>query len=56
MRRDAFPKDAFVVGMVAANKGAPSRKAFSQALLAFSRFAKAHDNAFLYLHTVLDAN
>ena len=56
VRRGAFPKGAFVVGMVAANKGHPSRKAFSQALLAFSRFAKEHEDAHLYLHTVLDPN
>lgn len=54
VRRGAFPDDAFVVGMVAANKGHPSRKAFSQALLAYSRFAEDRPNAFLYLHTCLD--
>ena len=44
--------DAFVVGMVAANKGAvPPRKAFPQVFLAFSQFLKAHDDAVLYLHT-----
>ena len=53
---DAFPKDAFVVGMVAANKGRPSRKGFSQALQAFARFSEHHDNAYLYLHTTLDPN
>jgi glycosyltransferase involved in cell wall biosynthesis len=42
-RRDAFPPGAFVVGMVAANKGRPSRKGFSQGLQA-------------YLHTVFDGN
>ena len=56
VRRDRFPKDAFVVGMVAANKGHPSRKAFSQALLATSRLMEAHDNVQLYLHTCLDPN
>ena len=52
----AFPKDAFVIGMVAANKGRPSRKGFSQALQAFARFSERHDNAYLYLHTTLDPN
>ena len=52
----AFPKGAFVVGMVAANKGRPSRKGFSQALAAFAKLAAAHDNAYLYLHTTLDPN
>lgn len=51
-----FPKDAFLVGMVAANKGRPSRKGFSQALQAFKRLSDAHENAYLYLHTMLDAN
>jgi glycosyltransferase involved in cell wall biosynthesis len=46
-------RQAFVVGMVAANTGNPSvsRKAFPQALLAFTRFAEAHDDAWLYAHT-----
>ena len=56
VRRGAFPKGAFVVGMVAANKGHPSRKAFSQALVAFSRFMEQHEDVCLYLHTVLDPN
>jgi glycosyltransferase involved in cell wall biosynthesis len=53
-REKSFPKGAFVVGMVAANKGRPSRKGFPHALLAFAEFAKKHDNAFLYLHTQMD--
>lgn len=48
-----IPKDAFLVGMVAANKGRPSRKGFSQAFQAFARFAERHDNALLYLHTAV---
>lgn len=55
-RGPAFPDGAFVVGMVAANKGRPSRKSFAQALRAFKQFAEQHDNAFLYLHTMLDPN
>lgn len=55
-RRGAFPDDAFVVGMVGANKGHPSRKAFSQALLAFARFAQDKPNVYLYLHTCLNPN
>ena len=43
-RYGAFPDDAFVVGMVAANKGRPSAQVrFSQALLAFARFSSEHD-------------
>jgi glycosyltransferase involved in cell wall biosynthesis len=46
------PEDAFVVGMVAANKGVyPCRKSFPQALLAFSQFCQRHDDAVLVLHT-----
>ena len=46
------PADAFVVGMVSANKGtAPIRKAFPEAFLAFSMFAAKHDDAVLYIHT-----
>jgi len=45
------PKDAFVVGMVAANKGNPSRKAFVPNLKAFAMLKKKHPDALLYLHT-----
>jgi glycosyltransferase involved in cell wall biosynthesis len=53
-RKQSFPDDAFIVGMVAANKGRPSRKGFAQAFQAFKKFSDAHDNAYLYLHTQLD--
>lgn len=44
--------DKFVIGMNAANKGvSPNRKAFGENLLAFSMFAKMHDDVVLYLHT-----
>ena len=44
--------DRFVVMMNAANKGVvPNRKSFGEQLLAFSMFAKKHDDALLYLHT-----
>lgn len=46
-----FPDDAFVVGMVAANKGYPPRKGFPEAIAAFARFAANHEDALLYLHT-----
>jgi glycosyltransferase involved in cell wall biosynthesis len=46
-----WPRDAFVVGMVAANKGYPPRKGFPEAIAAFARFQKRHDQAVLYLHT-----
>lgn len=46
-----LPDDRFIVGMVAANKGIPSRKAFPQQLEAFARFQQGHPDALLYLHT-----
>jgi glycosyltransferase involved in cell wall biosynthesis len=48
-----LPKDAFIVGVIAANKGNPSRKAFAEALLAFKRFHDTHPTARLYLHAEL---
>lgn len=45
------PKDAFVVGMVAANKGMPSRKAFAQNIEGFANFHRKHKDTILYLHT-----
>ena len=45
------PRDAFVVGIVNANKGtAPVRKAFAEQILAFSIFAADKPDAALYLH------
>lgn len=46
-----MPQDAFIVGMVAANKGNPSRKCFAEALLAFKKFHMIQPDAKLYLHT-----
>jgi glycosyltransferase involved in cell wall biosynthesis len=55
MREKAgFPADAFLVGMVAANKGRPSRKGFVQAFQAFKRLLEKRDNAYLYLHTMIN--
>ena len=45
------PEDRFLVGMVAANKGNPSRKSFDQALQAFAEFQRKHKDAMIYLHT-----
>lgn len=49
-------EDTFLVGMVAANKGRPSRKCFAEALQAFAIFAKTRPEARLYLHTIIDPN
>jgi glycosyltransferase involved in cell wall biosynthesis len=48
-----IPRDAFLVGMVAANKGSPQfpRKGFPQAFDGFARFLKRHDDAYLYCHS-----
>lgn len=49
-----IPRDAFLIGMVGANRGwSPhiSRKAFPQAIQAFSEFLPSHDDAWLYMHT-----
>jgi glycosyltransferase involved in cell wall biosynthesis len=48
-----FPRDAFIVGIVAVNKGAPSRKSLAEQIEAFARFRETHDDARLYLHTEL---
>lgn len=47
--------DTFVVTMVAANKGYPSRKSYPEAILAFARFHEKHPNSMLYLHTDIKA-
>jgi len=47
-----IPEDAFVVGMIAANKGiAPMRKAWGENLLALGQFMANHDDVYVYLHT-----
>lgn len=46
-----IPQDVFVVGMVAANKGYPSRKAFEQNIAAFKMLADKHKDTFLFLQT-----
>lgn len=51
--RVGAPADAFLVGMIAANKGRPSRKGFQYAFEAFRKFLDKHENSYLYLHTSL---
>jgi glycosyltransferase involved in cell wall biosynthesis len=45
-------EDAFLVGMIAANKanGSIHRKAFAENLLAFALFHKQNPNSYLYIH------
>lgn len=46
-----LPDDAFVVGMVAMNKGwSRDRKGFNEAFRAFGRFWQSHQNAVLFVH------
>lgn len=49
----AVPDDAFLVGMVAANKanGQIHRKAFAENLLAFAIHLKKYPNSYLYIHS-----
>lgn len=50
-RAFGLPEQAFVVGMVANNKGrTPIRKGFDQAFLAFAGFRARHEDAVLYVH------
>lgn len=46
-----IPKDAYLVGMVAANKDSPSRKAFCEQIAGFKMLKEVHNDAVLYLHT-----
>lgn len=48
-----FEDNDFVVSMVAANKGTPSRKSFDVVVKAWAQFIKKHPKAVLYLHTFM---
>ena len=50
-KRINLPEDKFIVGMVAANKGFPSRKSFPECIFAFAKFREDHPDVVLYLHT-----
>ena len=50
-----WPKDRFVVGMVAANVSVPSRKAFYQQFRAFALFHEEHPDSLLYVHSFANA-
>jgi glycosyltransferase involved in cell wall biosynthesis len=51
-----WDQDKFIVGMVAANKGNPSRKAFYEQIAAFAALHSAHPDTMLYLHTDMGVN
>lgn len=48
-----FPKDAFIIGIVAANKGNPGRKALTEQMLAFKTFKENRraTDAIMVIHT-----
>jgi glycosyltransferase involved in cell wall biosynthesis len=46
-----IPADAFVCGMVAMNKGLPSRKNFVEQIAAFANIHRRHKDTYLYLQT-----
>lgn len=46
-----LPQDAYIVGMVAANKGFPSRKSYPECLQAFAKLREKRKDAILFLHT-----
>lgn len=48
-----LPEDAFIIGMVAANKDFPPRKSFPQQMIAFKSFLENHPGSILYLHTII---
>jgi len=49
--RLGLPLDRYIVGMVAANNGNPSRKSFQQQMEAFAAFNKKHPDTMLYIHS-----
>ena len=51
-----LPQDKFIVGMVAANKGNPSRKALCEHMSAFARLHEKHPDTLLYIHTSAGQN
>ena len=46
-----LPKDAYIVGTVAMNKGQPSRKNIPAMIQAFAIFKQRHPEAIYYMHT-----
>ena len=46
-----IPEDAYLVGMVSANKGQLDRKSFAEAFLAMSMVMQANPDVWFYIHT-----
>ena len=53
-QRLGIARDVYLVTMVAANKGFPSRKSWPEALSGFAQFHTRHPNVRLYLHTTAE--
>lgn len=53
-KKYGVPPQAYLVGIVGANKENPPRKSFQEAMDAFKEFSKEHENALLYIHTFAD--
>lgn len=49
---DAVGKNAYVVTMVAANKGYPSRKGFVEGFQAMAKFMAEHSDVYFYCHSL----
>lgn len=49
--RASVPDDAYLVAMVAANKGVPSRKGFYEAFKAVATMQQRHPDVWLYVHS-----
>lgn len=49
-KKYGIPEDAFVFGMIAANKDLPPRKSFQEVMDAFKIFLGTHPNAYLYFN------
>lgn len=49
-----LPRDAYIFGMVAANKDNPPRKSFQEAMDAFKEFLNKRPNALMYFHVQVE--
>lgn len=50
-KKFSLPENAFIFGMIAANKENPPRKGFQEAMEAFKLFSDKHPEALLFIHT-----
>ena len=47
----SFPKDKFIVGTIAANKGVPPRKSWFELIAAFAALKQKHKDVMWYIHS-----